>query len=220
MRLRRIVITAFVALALCATACGISSIGGIEPAEVLPSRDASTSDRKAPAAKDTGAAEEEEEEEEPPPPPPPKDSGTDAKPPVDAAPDTSTPVTCNDPGGALFNTNGHCYFPISPSNEHAAQNTACTNAGGHLATATTSAERDFIKTIGTGDRWIGFTRTAGSPLDKASFSWVTGETPVPDFWKSGEPNGSGSLCGVINGNGEWEDRLCTGNNYNAVCERE
>ncbi len=141
--------------------------------------------------------------------------GTSAKKTISVAP----PVTCPEAGagGGIFNN--HCYFLHATAGFQTAASTACSNAGAHLVTITTAAERDFVSTIGSGDRWIGLTRVSGTPLAKSSFTWVTGETPVPDFWALNEPNGSSSLCGVIDSAGQFQDRLNT-NNYMAICERE
>lgn len=112
---------------------------------------------------------------------------------------------------------GHCYFPLGPAANQPTALAACQAAGAHLVTITSAAELDFVSTIGSGDRWIGLTQP-GTSKDKTAFSWITGETPVPDFWKVGQPDGTG--CAVLDAAGEFEDRYCNGNNYVALCERE
>lgn len=113
---------------------------------------------------------------------------------IAASADTNEPV--------CWETNGHCYQNISASRitwqeaKVAAQNQFFRGVQGHLATVTSSAERDFIDTavmapseqvppFGGNRGWLGGFQSA----DGEPFEWITGEPFVFVNWRAGEPRG-------------------------------
>jgi hypothetical protein len=114
---------------------------------------------------------------------------------------------------------GHCYFGIAMASTFDAAKAACASTGAHLASITSAAEQGIVGAIGSGDRWIGLVKDAGTPVEKASFRWITGESTASyDNWSPGDPNG-GHLCARMLASGQWGDNPCT-NAFAVVCERE
>lgn len=124
-----------------------------------------------------------------------------------------------DSGGACpgKSSGGHCYFTTSGALGFAAAKAACEGAGGHLATVSSSAEEGVVESVGSGERWIGLSRPAGSPNKADSFAWITGE-PITYFkWAPTQPAGAGE-CALIRASGGWADGACA-NALVGVCER-
>lgn len=161
-------------------------------------------DDAAVAAAD-GAAPEEEEE-----------AATDAL--ADAAAeDTGSPlVPCSEPGGVRSPAN-HCYFPIAPTTQPAAQQ-ACVAVGAHLVTENSLAEHSLLATVGAGDRWIGLSAAAPTN-DRALYNWVTGEPKTVTYWYVNDPDNMGPCVALHGTLQEWVDRAC-GDTNPAICERE
>jgi hypothetical protein len=154
-------------------------------------------------------------------PPPPIDSGMPTKD-TGALPDTAPPppldtgvTTCPEPSGKIFG--GHCYFPTM-ARTWLANRDVCNTLKAHLVTINTDAEQAFVNSISSGDRWIGLGRAEGSPFEKSSYKWITGEPVSYSNWESSEPNFSGN-CVRLRGDGLWADYSCS-QTLSAICERE
>ncbi len=81
---------------------------------------------------------------------------------------------------------------------------------GYLATITTTAERDCVKSIlRATNQWIG----GIDYYSEGTFRWVDGPeagTPITSFWASGQPNGGlNENCAVLAGTGEIHDLPCS-----------
>jgi len=129
----------------------------------------------------------------------------------------------------------HCYFRNVANGPWT--NSACQPpvgyVGGHLATITSSAERDvihaFYPTLKGGD-WIGLHTDPPGSTEPSAYRWVTGESVAGyDGWahQDGQPNGAGAgvywdftgLATDPKRGQEWyEDSLGAIRNY--LCERE
>lgn len=130
-----------------------------------------------------------------------------------AVPDTAPP--CSEATGKMFG--GHCYFTLTSRTQPTAV-ADCAAAGAHLVTVTSSAEHDFLKTVGTGDRWIGL--KAPSPTnDRATYQWITGEGKSFNAWYSADPDNMGPCVAMHGTLQQWVDRGC-GDSNAAICERE
>lgn len=150
-------------------------------------------------------------------------SGGDAAADVTTKPDTGTTPDAASPcveAGAVSYV-GHCYFAIVGNFDFDGAKAICITKGAHLATITSTGERDVVRTVGNArERWIGLQRPQASGATDASFQWITGE-PRAGFadWATGEPNGSG-LCARLRAvSSDWADDSCT-NGHDALCERE
>lgn len=128
-------------------------------------------------------------------------------------PDTGAP--CPEAAGMTFG--GHCYFTLTARTQGAAK-TDCAAVGAHLVTVTSDAEHEFLKTVGSGDRWIGL-QSATPSNDRATYQWVTGETKTVSHWYSADPDGMGPCVAMHGTLQEWVDRGCAGP-HAAICERE
>ena len=122
--------------------------------------------------------------------------------------------------------NSHYYKVIQISLEWEQASKFCQSMGGHLATAETADENEFLKQIffkneGASRCWIGGTR------DKQKiWRWVTGKVIADYFdWSNGEPRSDGnvggpSLCLSRNRNVIKWDNLWSSNKYIFICEWE
>lgn len=144
-------------------------------------------------------------------------------PPSDAAkPDGPTSDAANGctETGALTYT-GHCYFAVTGNFDFDGAKALCITKGAHLATITSTGERDVVRQVGNArERWIGLSRPSASSASDASFQWITAE-PRAGFadWSTGEPNGSGLCARLHTGISDWGDDPCS-NGRDALCERE
>jgi hypothetical protein len=81
---------------------------------------------------------------------------------------------------------------------------------GYLATITTTAERDCVKSIlRSGNQWIG----GIDYYSEGTFRWVDGPeagSPITSLWASGQPNGGiFDNCAALTGTGEIHDLPCS-----------
>ncbi len=146
------------------------------------------------------------------------DAATDApKPDGGGTNDAASP--CTETGALTYV--GHCYFAITGNFDFDGAKAICITKGAHLATITSTAERDVIRQVGNArERWIGLSRPSASASADGSFQWITGE-PRAGFadWNIGEPSGSGLCARVRTGASAWADSACS-DGHDALCERE
>ena len=125
----------------------------------------------------------------------------------------ATPA-CNDPGGLVWDENGHCYFPLNPEDDWASHRDGCEAEDAHLVTITSQAEQLFVQEILANEsRWIGLSSSGNT------FGWVNGEDYDFTNWMQGEPNEGPGVCVRLRENGLWTDRSCD-LQYRGICERE
>eukprot|EP01045_Picozoa_sp_COSAG04_P009759 COSAG04_NODE_577_length_12466_cov_81.128568_1_plen_807_part_10 len=109
----------------------------------------------------------------------------------------------------------------------------CQDAGGHLASIHSDADRDAINALSPGEAWIGFHDTyteAGCDAGTESgFVWTDGTVTDYTNWAGSEPNDwgaggancggavqAGEDCTHLNNIGQWNDNDC-GQSRSAVC---
>lgn len=107
--------------------------------------------------------------------------------------------------------NGHCYVTWDTPVNWATALRTCQSRGGHLATISSAAENDLIKTVaGTLDRWIGLTIQHDGQT--ALVRWVTSEPFTFLGFGPASPNDdnpTGEGCGVTSAaSGGWDDKPC------------
>jgi hypothetical protein len=125
-------------------------------------------------------------------------------------PDAQSPIFCA--------ATGHYYKVVSSSTGTYSFEAAVNLAGstwnnfnpGYLATITTTAERDCVKTMMyPGNQWIG----GIDYYSEGTFRWVDGPeagSPITGFWGDGEPNGGRSEnCIVLISTGVFVDYFCS-----------
>ncbi|MFZ5476192.1 MAG: MopE-related protein, partial [Myxococcota bacterium] len=127
--------------------------------------------------------------------------------------------TCDSTAG-FSEYDGHCYYAVTASTLWPDARASCVAAGGHLATATTDGESDFVYGL-AGRAYAG----ACDADVEGTFTWITGETWDYTDWGAGEPNDftTGEDCFEITGtNDTWNDIWCDTNPYTPsyVCEFE
>lgn len=133
-------------------------------------------------------------------------------------PDAALPETapaCGEATGVLFE--GHCYFMLTAAGQGAAK-TACAAVSAHLVTVTSAREHEFLKTMGTGDRWIGLESPTPSN-NRSDYRWITGEAKTVSSWYSADPDAMGPCVAMHGSLQQWVDRGCSQPNA-AICERE
>jgi len=131
--------------------------------------------------------------------------------------DGSTSDTTGDATACALTYGGHCYTLIAAQNWQNGQ-TACNQTGAHLVTLESMPEQLAVQALGSGDRWIGLSRTSNNPTD-ANYQWITGEARNGYAnWGPGAPSGTGK-CGRLLASNLWDDDLCT-NTHPAICEHE
>jgi hypothetical protein len=125
-------------------------------------------------------------------------------------------VACTDAGAQVWETNGHCYFPLSVMNSWFVSRDRCRELGAHLVSISSPAEQAFVNgLVGTGPRWTGLSRF-GAP----AFSWVDGESVTYENWEEGAPNQkTEAAVAVRNGTFLWFDDGVS-QAYAAICERQ
>jgi hypothetical protein len=160
---------------------------------------------------------------------------TSGTPSTDAAAETSAPDTgsameaateaaVDAPSCEGTTFGGHCYFLLGATKDFAGAKDGCAAKSAHLVVITSSEEQTAVQAIGSGERWIGLTRTdpVTDLTDKTNFKWVDGETSSYENWLAGEPNDG--PCVRMNGTGAWLDRVCevtaTKPALEALCERD
>ena len=101
--------------------------------------------------------------------------------------------------------NGHWYAGFTDRVPWAVASERATSIGGHLATCTSTAENQLVRTVrdtqcAFGGAWIGL-RSLSPPWEPAaSWGWVTGEPLEWTNWLVGEPNGfdtQGAVARVV-----------------------
>ncbi len=105
--------------------------------------------------------------------------------------------------------NGHWYEVVAPQGginwtdaKAAAQSRTVLGTPGHLATITSQAEWDFLRTIYPGGYgWIGLT----DEVQEGRFVWVTGEPYEFSVWRRNEPNNAGNEDHIHYDSGGWND---------------
>jgi fibronectin type 3 domain-containing protein len=124
----------------------------------------------------------------------------------------------------LFNPlNGHYYQVISGNiswdqAKTAAEGRSWEGMQGHLATITSSSEKDFISQnagdLANGQYWLGGYQQSDSAEPDGGWRWVTDEVWGYTNWNAGEPNNSGGLENKTafsgNGSGQWNDERFDG----------
>ncbi|CAJ0566083.1 unnamed protein product, partial [Mesorhabditis spiculigera] len=100
----------------------------------------------------------------------------------------------------------------------------CQSLGGHLATAATDNENEFLKELlqerkatRNRDVWIGGMEETNENQERI-YRWRDGTGVKYANWKKGQPSGTDRYCMVISRNGEWINRRCS-QNYQGVCQR-
>jgi Lectin C-type domain len=178
------------ALLLCASCALFVDLGGLS--DGAPQRDASAG---IDAALDAGRTD--------------PDAGVDAaKPPIkDAAalPD----------GSVVFPTNGHAYLiVVTPALiAWSDARSASLALGGHLATASSQAEQDFLLSLlartSVVEVWIGGVQTNGASEPDGGWAWDNGELITLAAWGAGEPNNyaDAEACMGLRADG-WNDENC------------
>jgi hypothetical protein len=133
------------------------------------------------------------------------------------APAVTPPVApCTDASGQVWQTNGHCYFPLSVMNSWYVSRDLCRELMAHLVSITSKEEQAFVSAlVGSAPRWIGLSRF-GAP----QFSWVDGESMTYENWEAGAPKlVNEAAVALRNETFLWfDDDVKT--QYGAVCERE
>lgn len=118
-------------------------------------------------------------------------------------------------GAVVFGGTGHAYWLVSqggpiPWSDARAASLA---AGGHLATASSSAEQAFLVSLlsrsGAGEVWLGGVQTSGANEPDGGWGWDDGEPFTFGAWGPGEPNdyGDGEACMGLRADG-WNDEGC------------
>lgn len=111
--------------------------------------------------------------------------------------------------------NGHWYSMTAASSWAEAEQTAV-NWGGHLATVTSQAENDWIRTTFDFDRaWIGY----HDSLAEGTFEWSSGAPPGFENWGPGSPGGitaDQDFVAMDNATGMWEDRFASSTFFGVV----
>jgi hypothetical protein len=148
----------------------------------------------------------------------------------------SAPIDCSSfpnaqeltlPGGQK-----HCYWVVTTPQSFEQARTACQNAQGYLATATSAAENVFIRDLAfatvpsSGRVWLGLSDgllpnapcnpTAGYP----DYGWITGEPRLYDAWMATACSCNAGCCdhrGVMGSDASWRDR-CETEAFPYVCE--
>lgn len=119
--------------------------------------------------------------------------------------------------------NGHWYQRFDDSMSWHQAVAYCESLGGHLATITSQAEKDFVynnlASVSPQWCWLGAT----DEVNEGVWQWVTGEPWVYSAWQRGEPNNCGGFENYLMfftppdpRAGRWND-LGTGNDGGCGC---
>ena len=151
---------------------------------------------------------------------------------------SSTPVPC---AGVRSPDAMHCYTRLDAAQSHAAAETACASAGGHLASINSQAEHDLLwSMLGNENIWIGAfddargvsecnARSAhGSVAWPCAWGWTSGEPWTYANWATtptygaepNEYNDTSEECGLLwtgETAGHWADTSCA-SVYRGICE--
>ena len=121
---------------------------------------------------------------------------------------------------------GHYYYMIGGDTFYQtalaiAANSTFKRRQGHLATVSSQAEFDFLKTaFGNHSFWI----AASDASSEDAWAWTAGPESgmivQPSFWRNGQPSGGASAnCAVMNNTG-WDDQNCNNDLAAVVVEYE
>lgn len=130
------------------------------------------------------------------------ESGADASSPKDSAPDTSTDgadASRFPADASVFAGNGHAYLVVvdDAAMSWSDAKARAEQAGGHLATVTSTAENQFIYQLAVGvpgafhltnGPWLGGFQPNGSAEPKGGWTWVTNEPWSFENWAADEPS--------------------------------
>jgi Lectin C-type domain len=135
-------------------------------------------------------------------------AGSAAAPPVDSA-------RCPETTGRLWNTNGHCYFPLNVVYSWHVSRDECRELDAELASITSAEEQAFVAALVSDQpRWIGLARF-GTP----AFSWINGEGVVYENWEMGEPSLMGDAAALMRERTSQWFAEPVGAMHLALCER-
>jgi hypothetical protein len=128
----------------------------------------------------------------------------------------ATAVPCTDANGRVWESNGHCYFPLSVMNSWYVSRDRCHELGAHLVSISSAEEQVFVSTlVGSTPRWTGLARF-GAP----AFSWVDGESMTYENWEAGAPTQmSEAAVAVRTDTYLWFDAAVS-EPHAALCERQ
>jgi len=123
-------------------------------------------------------------------------------------------------GGSYWSGNGHCYrYEPTPVNRDQAS-VWCAQKGGYLATPTSSAENEKIRSMLGATGWFGIFKDVPFPWGLWRYVDGSPEQGQPIWftaWNPGEPNGDG-LCAEMYTSGTWNDTSCYYGSEPSVCE--
>ena len=131
---------------------------------------------------------------------------------VDAPPG---PPCLDNPAYGSGVANGHLYRSVTAAASWDAARQTCDDDGAYLVVIDDAGENGHVRTVGSGNRWIGL-----SDLDtEGDFVWVTGAPSGYRNWHMGSPtNSETDDCVRMRGsNGQWEVRSCDEDNA-YICE--
>jgi hypothetical protein len=128
----------------------------------------------------------------------------------------SVVVPCTDASGRIWESNGHCYFPLIVMNSWFVSRDRCRELGAHLVSISSAEEQAFVNTfVGAAPHWTGLSRF-GAP----AFSWVDGESMTYENWEEGAPKLTTEAAVVVrNDTFEWFDEAVS-EPHPAICERQ
>jgi hypothetical protein len=137
--------------------------------------------------------------------------GPDDAPPasIDADPGTDGPpamqACLTDSSYAATAGTDHRYKYLPQDADYDTAIDRCAADGAHLAVIDSVAENTHVRSLGTGDLWIGFNDLA----EEAAFRWITGASSSFTRWGGGEPNDNNTEdCTYLRGDGMWNDTAC------------
>lgn len=135
--------------------------------------------------------------------------------------DAKCNVVCADFGpGTIESEDHHCYNGFDQAAFDAAQ-AACVKRGAHLASITSAAENELVRTLVDGSKWLGGREDVPlSSRGTGRYTWLTDEALSYTNWAEQEPDHRESYCGIafntvcyehcisMLGDGSWADARC------------
>ena len=108
----------------------------------------------------------------------------------------------------------HCYEVSHTSSNWNDARETCLKSGADLASISSLAENDFIKSLSKESLWIGL----NSLENELVYNWSDGTPSTFSFWSPREPNHLSQKCVKFYiGDGKWLDEYCSGRNF-YVCK--
>ena len=108
----------------------------------------------------------------------------------------------------------HCYEVSHTSSNWINARETCLKSGADLASISSLAENDFIKSLSKESLWIGL----NSLENELVYNWSDGTPSTFSFWFPREPNYLSQKCVKFYiGDGKWLDEYCSGRNF-YVCK--